>query len=555
MRPAVLPALLSLLAAAAAGTAAPPAGGESPVLSQGVRAAVQVTAMDLDVVATKDSQPVPDLRKEEFTVTVDGKAIPLDYFSRVDSGTLHGPDLATASPDLVLETLAGDAGDRYLARQFLVFFDDAHLLVFDRPRVLEGLRDLVTRLSPSDRMSIVVYNTAATVLVPFTASKEDLLVGISALEKKSPSGQSWDSQFRQEQNNLRRPCQYASVSQRARSACDAGIRSWSEQVRVREAAVLQEMRRAVSGLSARSGKRVFLYVSRGLELHPGQSFVQSMGPSLVNQYDYSVTEDFEAVVAEANRSGVTMHALDARGLAVEGADASEAEPSALNSFFTSQNRREALAGFAERTGGLHVENRNVFAGAIDRIYRESSTYYSVGVTLGALDPSRKTFSVKVSCTREGVTVKARRSYGVKSSDDAARDRMEMALLTPDARGDFDVELEIGPAEKKGGIGRRVSPFAIRIPVTGLTFAEKDGLRRADVEVSLAAVEDNGAKSTLGASRFSIDIPTGRWDEAVRQGFTYRGEMKSRTGNQRFVATVRDLGSDRVAIAARPVRIE
>ena len=60
--------------------------------------------------------------------------------SIVLAGCASGPDLATASPDLVLETLANDAGDRYLARQFLVFFDDAHLLLFDRPRVLEALR-------------------------------------------------------------------------------------------------------------------------------------------------------------------------------------------------------------------------------------------------------------------------------------------------------------------------------------------------------------------------------------------------------------------------------
>ena len=59
-----LPFVLALLlgpAGLAGGADAPPAP-----LTTGVRAAVEVTAMDLDVVATKDGRPVTDLTKEDF---------------------------------------------------------------------------------------------------------------------------------------------------------------------------------------------------------------------------------------------------------------------------------------------------------------------------------------------------------------------------------------------------------------------------------------------------------------------------------------------------------
>ncbi|HEX5855198.1 MAG TPA: hypothetical protein VFZ57_06220, partial [Thermoanaerobaculia bacterium] len=136
----------------------------------GVRAAVDVTAMDLDVVATsKDGRPVSDLTRAEISVTVDGKPLPLDYFVKVEAGQLHGPDLATASPDFILEMTAAGP-DRFVPRQFLVFFDDEHLLPSDRRRVFEGLRDFVTRLSPSDSMAIVSYNVSTHVYAPFTNS-------------------------------------------------------------------------------------------------------------------------------------------------------------------------------------------------------------------------------------------------------------------------------------------------------------------------------------------------------------------------------------------------
>ncbi|MDQ5857274.1 MAG: hypothetical protein M3542_03220, partial [Acidobacteriota bacterium] len=64
---------------------------------------VEVRVMDIDVVVTgRDGRPVTDLRREDFTIRIDGKPVPIDYFARVDEGTIHAPDLATASPDQVL---------------------------------------------------------------------------------------------------------------------------------------------------------------------------------------------------------------------------------------------------------------------------------------------------------------------------------------------------------------------------------------------------------------------------------------------------------------------
>ncbi len=547
MRPAAAVPVLALAALLAAfpGAAAPPGAKEAAAPAAGVRAAVQVTAMDLDVVATSGGKPVNDLTRDEFKVSVDGKEFPLDYFTRVETGTLHGPDLATASPDLILETLRSDAGERYVPRQFLVFFDDMHLLPYDRARVIEALRDFVVRLSPADWVSVVSFGGSPKLQIPFTTSKETLLDGLSRLQKTAPYGMTWDTQFRSQVNDIRRMRPYAR---------DGMIRSWSEQVRVREEGTLEEMRRAVAGLAARAGKRVFIYVSRGVELRPGQSLVQAFGSTLLNQFDYSVVPKYEAVIAAANRSGITIDSIDAAGLAAEG-DASESSASPFDSFLVNQNRREAMAGLAAETGGLLITDRNTFGGALDRIYREASSYYSVGVTVTNLDPRKASHSVKVTTTRPGVTLRVRRSYGPKSAGEAALDRMEMALVTPNAEGDFPVDLSVGPAKKGGGLGRRLSPFTLRIPIDALTFATQGDVKKAEMEVAMAAAEDDGSRSGISPVRLPVEIPLAKWDAARKAGFVYTGEMKSRKGNLRFVATVRDVGSDRVAIASQAVRVE
>ena len=528
-----------------------PQGAGAP-LRTGVRAAVDVTVMDLDVVATKKDVPVADLRKDEVTVVVDGKSYAPDYFVRVESGQLHGPDLANASPDFILETTrAGES--HWIPRQFLVFFDDEHLMPFEKKNAAEGLRDLVTRLSPSDEMAILAYNVSTRVFVPFTSSKEDLLLGLTKLENLPPRGLMWDSQYRQAIQEVRR---YSPMTARGQNARDSAIRTWGAQAQSRDKGTLEEFRRAVDALGARSGKRVLLYVSHGMEMRPGQSLSQSLGGTALNQFDYNVTPQYKAVLEAANRAGITINALDARGLASD-MDASESDPPAIDPFLANQNRREVIAGFADETGGVLVENRNFFPASLDRIYRESSSYYSVGVTLASLDAKKAVHDVRVTTTRPGVTLRARRGFAPLTAAQASRDRLEMALITPDAGGDFPVSLLTDVPKKGGGLGHRVVPFAVAAPIAALTFLDEGGKKKAVIEIGLAAVEDTGARSDPVTDRREIVVTPESLAAATagREPFVYRGEFKARKGNMRFVATVRDVATNRVGVGTTSVRVE
>ena len=541
-------ALLALLAASAgvAQPAAPPTA-----MREGVRAAVDVTAVDLDVVAIgKGDTPVTDLRKDEVTVVVDGKKYAPDYFALISSGQVHGPDLATASPDVILETTQA-GGSRWVPRQFLAFFDDEHLLPWERKHVIDGLRDFVTRLSPSDSMAVLAYNVSTRVFVPFTNSKEELLAGLTKLEKTAPRGFYWDSQYRQAINDARR---YSAATYQGRQGRDTVVRNWGAQADMRDKGTLDEFRRAVDALGARAGKRVLLFISHGIELRPGQSLAQSLGGTSLNQFDYDITPQYRTVLESANRSGITIHALDARGLATD-VDASEMDPPAIDPFLANANRREILAGFADETGGLLVENRNVFAPSLDRIYHESATYYAVGVTLSSLDAKKTVHDVKVTTTRPGVTLRSRRGFAPLTAAQAARDRLEMALITPEAPGEFAVLLQTDAPKKGGGMGRRLVPFAVVVPLSSLTFLDEGGKKKAVVELGLAAVQDTGSRSVPVVEKREVVVPPEALTAAVKEPFVYRGEFKTRTGNMRFVATVRDVATNRVGVASASVRVE
>ena len=161
-----------------------PAAGPGPGLptfSESVE--VRVLNLDVDVTDSKGN-PVTDLKREDFTLKIGGKPVPIDYFSPVSDGTIHAPDLATAPPEQVLDDLQEGRGSL-------------------RPAQLPGLRG--SRLpgarpaQPQPRTRSAIWPRASarttpsasscstglpSVLVDWTTSKEVVLTALTDIERQ-----------------------------------------------------------------------------------------------------------------------------------------------------------------------------------------------------------------------------------------------------------------------------------------------------------------------------------------------------------------------------------
>src|SRR5262252_6166262 len=180
MKRLLLAALAAFTAVAVPAQQAPPA--PAPQAPQTFRETVEVRVMDLDVVVMDSKgNMIPNLTKEDFRVRVDGKPVPVDYFARVDEGTIHAPDLATASPDRVLSEYR-KGSEAYVPRHFLIYVDIGHISPGTRKRAIEALRDLVTRLGPSDSARVVMFDRRGKTMSEWTSSKETLLDALSRID-------------------------------------------------------------------------------------------------------------------------------------------------------------------------------------------------------------------------------------------------------------------------------------------------------------------------------------------------------------------------------------
>lgn len=529
--------LLVLLFSAASGAAS---GQQPPSFTE----EVEVRVMDIDVVVSgRDGRPVTDLRREDFTIRIDGKPVPIDYFARVDEGTIHAPDLATASPDQVLAAYRR-GGEAFVPRHFLMYVDVGHLAPNARKRGLEALRDLVTRMGPDDRGRVILFDRRAKELTEWTSSKETLFSALTRIEKAGVGM----SRLLTERQTLRE------IDASPRRSREFLVRNYAEQERAEIRDLLQDVGAELATLAPLAGKKAFLFVSGGFDFQPGYAMASyALGPASVISLDSrNVSQELDAIARRANASEVTFYTVDARGLEAEGLSASNDDPLLSRpgvSFLARQDSQQGLVYLARETGGLALLNSNDLQGGLARVYRDTSVYYSIGVTLTKL-PASAYEDVRVDVNRPGVTVRARRGYALRSDDDRARDRMQAALRTNLSYAGIPVTLQTSVPSRKGS--RYSLPISVTFPVSGLTFSGDASGRRAAADVYIAAMDDSGRMSEISKQEATFTLPPGA-DETTP--LVYSAALTTRKGNHRIVVSIRDRVTGRMGTAKADLRVE
>ncbi|HEY7114232.1 MAG TPA: VWA domain-containing protein [Thermoanaerobaculia bacterium] len=508
---------------------------------------VEVRVMDLDVVVTDSKgQPVTDLARQDFTVRVDGRPVPIDYFARVDDGTIHAPDLSTASPDRVLEVYK-KGGEAFVPRHFLIYVDSGDLSPLTRNNALNQLRDFVTRLGPSDTARIVLFDRRPKELTDWTTSKETLMAAVDSMEKGVGM-----SRLQNEMLTLR-----SIDSTRSRSSRAWLAQTYTDQTATELDTMVKDMRNQLATLTPLPGKKAFLFVSGGLPSTPGYAMytyaVGNFGSAAFASLDTRRVGDQIADLArQANSDEITFYTVDAQGLTAGGASASNDDPLAMRanvSFIARQDAQSGMLELASQTGGLALINSNDFSKGFSRVYQDVSSYYSVGVNLSAL-PAAGYQKIDLAVSRPGATVRYRRGYAPRSSDDRARDAARAALKTSVSYSAFPVKLQIGVAAKAKK--QYDQPITVLIPATALTFLPAGESAKADAEIFVGVVDESGRTSDIGKEEAAFTQPAQPVQEAA---LAYPITLQMRKGNSRIVVNVRDKATGKMGTARADVHIE
>lgn len=524
--------------------------------------------MDLDVVAT-DSQgkPVPDLTQQDFTVKVGGQMVAIDYFTRVEEGTVHAPDLAKASPDKILAEYR-KGPDAYVPRYFLIYVDSGHLSQPNRKRTLEALRSFITRLGPSDSTRLVLFDQHSRELSGWTQSKEVVLAALTKMESNVGNYrlQSELHALRVIDDMKRRVGD--PIFEGDPASLQSVARAYGEEERGAVTTMLRDLDTQISTLSVLTGKKALIFVSGGFEMQPGAAMMQYANPegSLTAEEAQSMAPQVQALVRHANASDITYFTFDGRGL-MNGGISERAidnlghnplvlsnDPLAERGGIAFQAREDSQRGLnvlANDTGGIALLNTNDLDRGLNRVYQDSSTYYSIGVNVSSL-PKKSYSDVRVEVRRPGVTVRSRRGFAERSASEQAHDAAQAAILTNVAFHAMPVGMRVAPPTRHGKQDKLYDvPVLVIVHASSLTFLPQGDSNRATAEYFIGAVDDSGNQSDI--TRQEVSFVQGK--DCLDGNCPVRIKLVAKKGNMRIVVNVRDAATGKMGTAKVDVHVE
>ena len=486
-------------------------------------ASVDVRVVNVEAVVTDArGHRVQGLPASEFRLLVDGREVPVTYFTEVAEGEMASPP---AEPDAPAPATASAPGGK-VGTSYLVFVDDSFGIKAQRDVVLRHLAaDL--RLGTEDRMAVVAFDGRRIDLLSDWTGDRGALRGVLEKAQLRPSRGIERLAWRRSGGNFGPELADGGTSTRLYSEIESAT-----------AAAAAAMR----GIDAPPGRKVLLLLSGGWPVASPRELLADPLRTIPSTFYVPRPEElFEPVTDTANLLGYTIYPVDVQGIDSEStwADARASSPKAV-SFITSEWERgihQALGFLAEETGGKAVLN-SARLSSFERVAADTRSYYWLGFTPEwRADGQRHEIRVKVR--RSGLKARARGGFSDLSRGTRAELETESLLLFGGGGGLERIRVRTGEA-RRAGLWSIELPVTLEIPAGALTPLPADGGYEVQATLSMGALDEWGGRTRLQSVPLRLTLPAAPGPDVYARFETI---LKLRRIQQRLVFAVNDSLSD------------
>jgi VWFA-related protein len=449
---------------------------------------VDVNYVEIDARVT-DAQGdfVPDLTKDDFDITEDGKPQTLTIFSKVNI-PIERVDPPLFSKTAIPPDVASNA-KAFDGRVFVLVIDDLHTGFSGTPRTRAAARLFIDRyVGANDLVAVVNTSGFAGGVQDFTSNRLLALNAVDAamgLKAGSATSAALDDYTR----NLGLP-------QGAGTSLSADANELERYNKARDAlATLQSLAGYLSGIHGRR-KAVVLF-SEGIDYDTVNPFGAA--------HASDVRDEMQDAIAAATRANVVIYSVDPRGVSsgLEGLTELSGLPtdnsiSTTNLIDETRVEHDNLRVLSDQTGGFAVLNQNDFRTGFSRILEDNSSYYVLGYypTNDKRDGRFRNVSVKVR--RPGLRVRARRGYAAGKGKPAKADTLGSDKAPAELRDALNSPVPVAgltidafAAPFRGAAPKDTIAVAVEFDGTRLPFKEANGLFTNDLAISMVAIDQKG----------------------------------------------------------------
>ncbi len=457
---------------------------------------IDVRVVNVEVVASSQSGLVRGLAAGDFRLLVDGREVPIEFFTEVAEGV--AATQAVAPENSKSGPLAPVGSAEAIGRSYLVFIDESFSIAKARDVVLENLEKDLKLLKGEDQMAVLAFNGAAIeVLCPWSSDKAALGAALSAARQRNAHGNKLLAQHRSLASDR---------SSAIGAAEDAGLDGGdlavilgdldsrvSPEARSELGKTAQAMAATLRGLKLPLGRKVMMLLSGG--------WAMGVAPRL-----------YQPVVTAANQLGYTIYPVDV----------ANPTPETL----------KMLNIVAAQTGGKVANSMR--QDVLSTVVADTGTYYWLGFT-PTWKANDRGHSIKVEARRAGVEIRARGSFPDLSRKTENLMRAESVLLFGGNQDDRRLRILLGQARP---VGRKEIdvPVTVGVPVEALALTPSGRGYIAEAPLAVATVDGDGGRAEIPTAKLRVAVK-----EPPRAGGYARFEttLRLRKAQQRLVFTVRD----------------
>jgi VWFA-related protein len=454
-------------------------------------------------VKDKAGNPVPNLKKEDFEITEDGKKQDIGpfEFEKLSSDLLapvpdqeNGPKQleervappppkpAAAPPPATTAVSAASISNsqRKDRRLLALFFDMTTMPQFDQIRAQENaIKFIKEQMTSSDLVQIMVYGTKLNIVEEFTDDRDKLLTDLKGLvlgEGSELAG--------------------AAATAGAEGDDTGGFTQDDTEFNIfntdRQLAAIED---AVKMLAAFPEKKAMIYFSSGIPKN-----------GIDNQ------SQLRAATNAAVRSNVSIYAVDSRGLVATapGGDATTASPRGTGMFSGSgqasltssrNDTQETISTLAADTGGKVLLDNNDLTMGIKQAQSDLSSYYILGYYSSNSAPDGKYRHIKVRLTNTQLASTTRpleykegyyaNKVFQKFTSADKEQQLQEALTLGDPLSDLPLAMEADYF--RVAQNRYFVPISVKIPGSEVALAKQKGVESTDFDF-VGVVKDAAGKS-------------------------------------------------------------
>ena len=457
--------------------------------------AIDVRVVNVEVVVT-DAQGnrVKGLTAQDLRLLVDGKEVPIGYFTEVVEGKSAAAEAAGSQAPVA-------AGEE-VGRNYLVYIDESFSVASIRDEVLERLERDLALLAPADRMAVLAFDgSRIEVLSGWTGDRALLAAALQKARQRPAFGNAMLAQ----QRKLQQDVDWILDNANSIDDGDTGMANsiaatldWmshriSPEARTQVGRTAPAAASALRGFEAPPGRKVMLLLSGAWSL--------GVAPRL-----------YAPLIEAANRLGYTLYP----------AEVAQSDARLVT----------GLDGLARATGGRVVASARLEV--FRQVVADSGSYYWLGFT-PAWKADDRGHRIAVETRRPGLTVRARGGFSDLSARTANAMKAEGVLLFGGAEQEKRLIVELGKP-RRAGRGQVEVPVTLGVPVESLALTPAGSGFVAETPVAAAVLDDQGGRADLPSSHLKVTLA------AAPRGGTYarfRMVVKLSDAQQRLVFTVRD----------------